>query len=87
MARTSYRGANLERYRDEPVALVLKTIAIASILITRSIGISIPIVGKNSHFLRTYSNLFIIAKAFAVSIILTTGFVHMLPVGLVRLMT
>ncbi|KAG7941250.1 hypothetical protein I3843_16G030400 [Carya illinoinensis] len=82
MASTSCRGTNLESCRDEPVALVLKTIAIVSILIAGSLGISFPIVGKNSRFLRTDSILFVFVKAFAAGIILATGFVHMLPAGL-----
>ncbi|KAG2663422.1 hypothetical protein I3760_16G029000 [Carya illinoinensis] len=82
MASTSCRGTNLESCRDEPVALVLKTIAIVSILIAGSVGISFPIVGKKSRFLRTDSILFVFVKAFAAGIILATGFVHMLPAGL-----
>ncbi|KAG2666037.1 hypothetical protein I3760_15G037100 [Carya illinoinensis] len=81
MANTSCGGTELETCRDETEALVLKFIAIASILMAGVIGIAIPLVGKNSRFLRTDSNLFVTAKAFAAGVILATGFVHMLTGG------
>ncbi|KAI3707223.1 hypothetical protein L6452_25548 [Arctium lappa] len=69
----------LESCRDEKAALILKFVAIASILIAGIIGVAIPLVGKKRRFLRTDTNLFFAAKAFAAGVILATGFVHMLP--------
>lgn len=68
-----------EGCRDNSYALILKLIAIAAILIAGVCGVAIPLVGKKRRFLRTDSNLFVAAKAFAAGVILATGFVHMLP--------
>ncbi|KAG8375665.1 hypothetical protein BUALT_Bualt10G0123900 [Buddleja alternifolia] len=65
--------------RDDHYALILKLIAIAAILTAGVCGVAIPLVGKKRRFLRTDSNLFVAAKAFAAGVILATGFVHMLP--------
>ncbi|KAL0394166.1 UNVERIFIED_CONTAM: Fe(2+) transport protein 3, chloroplastic [Sesamum latifolium] len=69
----------IEGCRDDSYALILKLIAIAAILIAGVCGVAIPLVGKKRRFLRTDSNLFVTAKAFAAGVILATGFVHMLP--------
>jgi zinc transporter 1/2/3 len=81
MSNASCGGTELEKCRDETAALDLKLVAIASILIAGVVGIAIPLVGKNRRFLRTDSNIFFAAKAFAAGVILATGFVHMLPDG------
>ncbi|KAM7490542.1 hypothetical protein LguiA_033463 [Lonicera macranthoides] len=65
--------------RDDKQALALKMVAIATILLAGVAGVAIPLVGKKRRFLRTDSNLFFAAKAFAAGVILATGFVHMLP--------
>ncbi|KAK7410141.1 hypothetical protein VNO78_00684 [Psophocarpus tetragonolobus] len=78
MTNSSCGGDELEMCRDEPAALVLKFVAIASILLAGMAGIAIPLVGKHRRFLRTDGNLFVAAKAFAAGVILATGFVHML---------
>ncbi|XP_010262122.1 PREDICTED: zinc transporter 4, chloroplastic isoform X2 [Nelumbo nucifera] len=70
-----------EDCRDESAALILKMIAIATILIAGVAGVAIPLLGKKRRFLRTDGNLFVAAKAFAAGVILATGFVHMLPDG------
>ncbi|KAJ0770332.1 putative zinc/iron permease [Helianthus annuus] len=70
---------DLESCRDEKAALILKFVAIAAILIAGIIGVAIPLIGKKRRFLRTDTNLFFAAKAFAAGVILATGFVHMLP--------
>ncbi|KAL8140786.1 hypothetical protein V2J09_006807 [Rumex salicifolius] len=67
--------------RDDSAALRLKLVAIAAILVSSLAGIALPLVGKDRRFLRTDSNLFVTAKAFAAGVILATGFVHMLPDG------
>ncbi|CAA2996121.1 zinc transporter 4, chloroplastic [Olea europaea subsp. europaea] len=69
----------LDGCRNESYALVLKLIAIATILITGVCGVAIPLVGKDCRFLRTDSKFFVAAKAFAAGVILATGFVHILP--------
>ncbi|CAL2233804.1 unnamed protein product [Prunus armeniaca] len=82
MANTSCESSELEAAcRDESSALVLKLIAVVSILIAGVVGVAIPLVGKNRRFLRTDSSLFVAAKAFAAGVILATGFVHMLNGG------
>lgn len=72
-------GAELEACRDESAAFLLKMVAIAAILTAGVAGVSFPLLGKNHRFLRTDSNAFFTAKAFAAGVILATGFVHMLP--------
>jgi zinc transporter 1/2/3 len=78
MSNSSCGSSELEICRDHSSALILKLIAIASILFGGIIGIAIPIIGKHSHFLKTDGSLFVSAKAFAAGVILATGFVHML---------
>ncbi|KAL3650751.1 hypothetical protein CASFOL_007154 [Castilleja foliolosa] len=68
-----------EGCRDDSYALILKLIAIGAILVMGVAGVSIPLLGKKRRFLRTDSNLFVAAKAFAAGVILATGFVHILP--------
>nr|XP_043613084.1 zinc transporter 4, chloroplastic-like [Erigeron canadensis] len=70
---------DLESCRDEKAALILKLVAIAAILLAGIVGVAIPLIGKKRRFLRTDTNLFFAAKAFAAGVILATGFVHMLP--------
>lgn len=83
MSTTSCSGsdgsAELEACRDESTAFLLKMVAIAAILTAGVAGVAIPLLGKNRRFLRTDSNPFFVAKAFAAGVILATGFVHMLP--------
>lgn len=69
----------LANCRDDYLALVLKLIAIAAILIAGVCGVGIPLIGKKRQFLQTDSNIFVVTKAFAAGVILATGFVHMLP--------
>ncbi|KAK8505277.1 hypothetical protein V6N13_045719 [Hibiscus sabdariffa] len=81
MSNTSCQSSELEACRDEPAALNLKLIAIASILLAGVAGVAIPLIGKHRKFLRTDGSLFVAAKAFAAGVILATGFVHMLAGG------
>ncbi|KAE9609331.1 hypothetical protein Lal_00020037 [Lupinus albus] len=78
MTNSTCGGRGLDICRDESAAFVLKFVAIASILLAGFAGVAIPLIGKHSRFLRTDSNLFVAAKAFAAGVILATGFVHML---------
>ncbi|KAK7360244.1 hypothetical protein VNO77_02227 [Canavalia gladiata] len=48
------------------------------ILLSGMAGIAIPLIEKHHHFLRSDSNLFVAAKAFAAGVILATSFIHML---------
>ena len=72
-------GGEMDTCRDEKAALFLKMLAIAAILFFGVCGVATPLIGKKRRFLRTDSNLFFAAKAFAAGVILATGFVHMLP--------
>ncbi|XP_059451136.1 zinc transporter 1-like [Corylus avellana] len=65
--------------RDKHQALVYKLAAIASILIAGAIGVCIPILGKTIPALRPEKGVFFIIKAFAAGVILSTGFIHVLP--------
>ncbi|KAA8525159.1 hypothetical protein F0562_006977 [Nyssa sinensis] len=78
-ASCSGDAAEFEACRDDSAALIFKIVAIAAILTAGVTGVAIPLVGKKCRFLRTDSNLFVAAKAFAAGVILATGFVHMLP--------
>ncbi|KAI3713753.1 hypothetical protein L1987_72339 [Smallanthus sonchifolius] len=69
----------LEACYDEQAALILKIVAIGSILLTGIIGVAVPLVGKNWRILRSDSGFFFAIKAFAAGVILATGFVHILP--------
>ncbi|KAD3641778.1 hypothetical protein R6Q59_004345 [Mikania micrantha] len=69
----------LEACRDEKTALILKFVAIGSILLAGMIGVVIPLVGKKWRILKADSSFFFATKAFAAGVILATGFVHILP--------
>ncbi|KAK4713878.1 hypothetical protein R3W88_019785 [Solanum pinnatisectum] len=53
--------------------------AIASILVASAIGVCIPVFGKAIPALSPERNFFFIIKAFAAGVILSTGFMHVLP--------
>ncbi|XP_068475960.1 zinc transporter 4, chloroplastic-like isoform X2 [Phaseolus vulgaris] len=75
---SSCKSAELEQCRDDSTALVLKFVAMASILVAGFGGIAIPLAGKSRWLLRPDGDAFTAAKAFAAGVILATGFVHML---------
>lgn len=81
MSTTTCGGASdeMDTCRDEKAALFFKLLAIAAILFFGVCGVAMPLIGKKRRFLRTDSNVFFVAKAFAAGVILATGFVHMLP--------
>ncbi|KAL5773686.1 hypothetical protein ACOSP7_013326 [Xanthoceras sorbifolium] len=60
-------------------ALKYKTGGILSILIAGGIGVSLPILGKRVSAFNPENDLFFLVKAFAAGVILSTGFVHILP--------
>ncbi|TVU07919.1 hypothetical protein EJB05_41296, partial [Eragrostis curvula] len=69
--------------RDEPAALRLKMVAVASILVAGAAGVAIPLVGRwrrgaSSSSSSSSGGAMVLAKAFAAGVILATGFVHML---------
>ncbi|KAE8676337.1 Zinc transporter 3 [Hibiscus syriacus] len=65
--------------RDKSQALKLKMAAIASILVAGAIGVCFPMLGKTVKALRPEKNIFFIIKSFAAGVILSTGFIHVLP--------
>jgi zinc transporter 1/2/3 len=65
--------------RDKHQALQYKLAAVASILIAGAIGVCIPILGKTIPALRPEKGVFFLIKAFAAGVILSTGFIHVLP--------
>nr|XP_023925791.1 zinc transporter 1-like [Quercus suber]POE93995.1 zinc transporter 1 [Quercus suber] len=65
--------------RDKTKALKYKLAAIASILVAGAIGVCIPILGKAIPALRPEKDIFFFIKAFAAGVILSTGFIYVLP--------
>ncbi|KAK4440327.1 Fe(2+) transport protein 2 [Sesamum alatum] len=65
--------------RNNSEALKLKIIAIAAILITSMIGVSLPLFSRAVPALQPDKNLFVLVKAFASGVILATGYMHVLP--------
>ncbi|KAK3405093.1 hypothetical protein EUGRSUZ_K01349, partial [Eucalyptus grandis] len=65
--------------RNKGQALKYKLAAIASILVAGAIGVCLPILGKTVPALHPERNIFFIIKAFAAGVILSTGFIHVLP--------
>ncbi|KAB2004030.1 hypothetical protein ERO13_D11G162500v2 [Gossypium hirsutum] len=68
-----------EEDRNKSLALKYKIAAIASILVAGAIGVCFPLLGKVIEALRPDKNLFFLIKAFAAGVILSTGFIHVLP--------
>ncbi|XP_074312528.1 zinc transporter 1-like isoform X1 [Silene latifolia] len=69
---------------DEPsgnnkAALRYKVAALVIILVSSAIGVCLPILGKRIPALSPESNLFFLVKSFAAGVILSTGFIHVLP--------
>lgn len=56
-----------------------KIAAIPSVLIAGVIGVLFPLLGKVFPSLRPETSFFFITKAFAAGVILSTGFMHVLP--------
>ncbi|KAG6382526.1 hypothetical protein SASPL_157804 [Salvia splendens] len=68
-----------DEYRDKALALRYKLAALASILVASAAGVCLPVVAKWFPALSPKSNLFFVVKAFAAGVILSTGFIHVLP--------
>ncbi|KAL5977511.1 ZIP superfamily [Asimina triloba] len=65
--------------RNKSKALRLKFAAIASILVAGGVGVCLPILGRFIAALRPEKDVFFVVKAFAAGVILSTGFIHVLP--------
>ncbi|KAI9391895.1 hypothetical protein POPTR_006G006800v4 [Populus trichocarpa] len=65
--------------KNKSEALKYKAVAIASILFAGAVGVCLPILGKTIPVLSPERNIFFIIKAFAAGVILSTGFIHVLP--------
>lgn len=72
-------GSILSGDLNRDTTLPYKLGAIVAILLASALGVSLPIVGKNTPALRPESPLFFLVKAFAAGVILSTGFIHILP--------
>ncbi|XP_057792791.1 zinc transporter 8-like [Salvia miltiorrhiza] len=65
--------------RNEALALKYKLAALASILVAGAVGVCLPVAAKRFPALSPTSSLFFVVKAFAGGVILSTGFIHVLP--------
>ncbi|CAJ2668422.1 zinc transporter 8-like [Trifolium pratense] len=65
--------------RDKSKALRYKIAALVSILVASAIGVCIPLLGKVIPALSPEKDIFFVIKAFAAGVILSTGFIHVLP--------
>nr|GMD57867.1 zinc transporter 1-like [Ipomoea batatas] len=60
-------------------SLKYRLVAIASILVAGAAGVSIPLLARKYERLGPENDIFFMIKAFAAGVILSTGFVHILP--------
>ncbi|EYU42825.1 hypothetical protein MIMGU_mgv1a0211901mg, partial [Erythranthe guttata] len=65
--------------RSRSLALKYKLAAIAAILVASAVGVCLPVVGRRVRALSPERNFFFVIKAFAAGVILSTGFIHVLP--------
>ncbi|KAL2631865.1 hypothetical protein R1flu_016551 [Riccia fluitans] len=75
---TCYKSLDEGCYNPD-LAYNLKLIAVVAVFLTGSVGVALPLVGRSLKFLRIDGNFFAVTKAFAAGVILSTGFVHILP--------
>ncbi|KAI3465590.1 hypothetical protein Pfo_022253 [Paulownia fortunei] len=68
-----------EEDRNKNLALKYKLAAFAAILAASAVGVCLPVVGRTVAALSPDKNFFLIVKAFAAGVILSTGFIHVLP--------
>ncbi|KAL6561445.1 hypothetical protein OROMI_017046 [Orobanche minor] len=64
---------------NKSLALKYKLVAFAAILAVGAVGVCLPVMGKTVDALSPERNLFVVLKAFAAGVILSTGFIHVLP--------
>ncbi|MBA0645321.1 hypothetical protein Goklo_013438 [Gossypium klotzschianum] len=65
--------------RSKALALKYKMAAIVSILVATAISVCFPLLGKTIDALYPEMDVFFVIKAFAVCVILSTRFIHVLP--------
>ncbi|KAE8666940.1 putative Chitin elicitor receptor kinase 1, RLK1 [Hibiscus syriacus] len=65
--------------RNKPLALKYKVVAIVCILVAGAMGVCFPLVGKSIDVFHPETKVFFVFKAFAAGVILSTGFIHVLP--------
>ncbi|KAJ4963859.1 hypothetical protein NE237_023798 [Protea cynaroides] len=65
--------------RNKCKALKYKLAAIASILFGGAVGVCTPVLGKRIPALRPENDIFFLIKAFAAGVILSKGFIYILP--------
>ncbi|KAK4429187.1 Zinc transporter 5 [Sesamum alatum] len=68
-----------EEDRNRAGALKYKLAAIGAILAASAVGVCLPVLGRTVAALSPERNFFFILKAFAAGVILSTGFIHVLP--------
>lgn len=68
------------RCRDSHGASDLKLFAMAAVLVTSAGGVYLPVLfARYSRGLKFYGTLLVLVKCFAAGVILSTGFVHIMP--------
>jgi len=68
------------RCRDSHGASDLKLFAMAAVLVTSAGGVYLPVLfARYSRGLKFYGTLLVLVKCFAAGVILSTGFVHVMP--------
>lgn len=68
------------RCRDSHGASDLKLFAMAAVLVTSAGGVCLPVLfARYSRGLKFYGTLLVLVKCFAAGVILSTGFVHVMP--------
>ena len=70
---------NSDQVEDKTKALRCKIAALLSIVVASAIGVCIPLLGKIVPALSLQRDIFFMIKASAVGVILSTGFIHVLP--------
>ncbi|KAK6142407.1 hypothetical protein DH2020_022755 [Rehmannia glutinosa] len=72
---------DLEEEEDgnKNLALKYKLAAFAAILAAGAVGVCLPVAGRTVAALSPEKNFFFVLKAFAAGVILSTGFIHVLP--------
>ncbi|KAL2316526.1 hypothetical protein Fmac_030402 [Flemingia macrophylla] len=68
-----------EEAGNKSLAQKYKIAALVSILVASAIGVTLPMLGKTFPALHPEKDMFFIVKAFAAGVILSTGFIHVLP--------
>ncbi|KAM3683454.1 hypothetical protein ACJW31_12G148700 [Castanea mollissima] len=70
---------NEDEVEDKSQALKYKIVGFVAILLASALGVCIPLLGRTVPALRPEKDIFFLIKAFAAGVILSTGFIHVLP--------